>query len=100
MGLGADKLAIQNIKAKSKEEEQLRLVKGCYVKIIAGKHSNSYGQVEGFDEDAARIILKLALKGEVISMNELWVQPVTASEYSQNAKVLSEFNEVLISRDF
>jgi G patch domain/KOW motif-containing protein len=92
MGLGADKLAVQKLKGKSsKEDEQLKLLKGCCAKVVAGKYSGSYGKVEGFDEDAARLILKLALGGEVISVNEFWVHPVTSTEYSQNSKVLSEF---------
>lgn len=96
MGLGADKLAVQKLKRKStKEEEQLRLVKGVHVKIIAGKQSGNYGKVEGFDEEAARIIIKLALGGETITMNEFWVQPVTPAEYSQNSKVLSEFLNII-----
>ena len=58
------------------------------MKIIAGKQSNNYGQIEGFDDDAGRLIIKLALGGN-ISVNEFLVQPVTKSEYSKNSKVQS-----------
>lgn len=91
MGLGADRLVKKVTKATSKEGEELKLIQGSYAKITAGKHSGSYGKVEGFDEEAARLMLKLALGGEMISVNELWVQAVTPAEYSQNSKVLSEF---------
>ncbi|XP_033314674.1 G-patch domain and KOW motifs-containing protein-like isoform X2 [Bombus bifarius] len=90
MGLGADKVALQKKNTDSKkEEEELKIEKGTFVKIIAGKQSNNYGQIEGFDDDAGRLIIKLALGGNIISVNEFMVQPVTKSEYSKNSKVLN-----------
>ncbi|XP_058789871.1 G-patch domain and KOW motifs-containing protein isoform X2 [Phymastichus coffea] len=96
MGLGADKLAIQKTKAKlTKEEENLKIVQGCCVKIIAGKQNGNYGKIEGLDEDTGRILVRLALGNEVISLvNEILVQPVTNEEYSKNSRVLT-FNIVL-----
>ena len=47
------------------------------------------GQIEGFDDDAGRLIIKLALGGNIISVNEFMVQPVIKSEYSKNSKVQS-----------
>ncbi|XP_078052452.1 G-patch domain and KOW motifs-containing protein-like [Augochlora pura] len=90
MGLGADKVALQKKSVDTKkQEEELKIEKGTFVKIIAGKQSNNYGQIEGFDDDAGRLIIKLALGGNIISVNEFMVQPVTKSEYSKNAKVLN-----------
>ncbi|XP_076546824.1 G-patch domain and KOW motifs-containing protein-like isoform X2 [Osmia lignaria lignaria] len=90
MGLGADKVTLQKKNTDSKkQEEELKIEKGTFVKIIAGKQSNNYGQIEGFDEDAGRLIIKLALGGNIISVNEFMVQPVTKSEYSKNSKVLT-----------
>lgn len=90
MGLGADKVTLQKQTTNSKkQEEELKIEKGTFVKIIAGKQSDAYGQIEGFDDDAGRLIIKLALGGNTISVNEFMVQPVTSSEYSKNAKVLS-----------
>lgn len=89
MGLGADKVTLQKKNTDSKkQEEELKIEKGTFVKIIAGKQSNNYGQIEGFDDDAGRLIIKLALGGNIISLNEFMVQPVTKSEYSKNSKVL------------
>ncbi|OAD55173.1 G patch domain and KOW motifs-containing protein [Eufriesea mexicana] len=90
MGLGADKVTLQkkNIDSK-KQEEELKIEKGTFVKVIAGKQSNNYGQIEGFDDDAGRLIIKLALGGSTISVNEFMVQPVTKSEYSKNSKILN-----------
>ncbi|KOC66301.1 G patch domain and KOW motifs-containing protein [Habropoda laboriosa] len=90
MGLGADKVTLQKQNTDSKkQEEELKIEKGTFVKIIAGKQSNSYGQIEGFDDDAGRLIIKLALGGNAISVNEFMIQPVTKSEYSKNSKVLN-----------
>ncbi|XP_012140515.1 G-patch domain and KOW motifs-containing protein [Megachile rotundata] len=90
MGLGADKVTLQKKTTDSKKtEEELKIEKGTFVKIIAGKQSNNYGQIEGFDDDAGRLIIKLALGGNIISVNEFMVQPVTKSEYSKNSKVLN-----------
>ncbi|XP_018376053.1 PREDICTED: nitrilase homolog 2 isoform X2 [Trachymyrmex cornetzi] len=89
MGLGADKKALQKQDGKTqKEEEELRIQKGSFIKIIAGKRSNAYGQIEGFD-DAGRLIVKMALNGNTISVNECIVQVVTKPEYSKNSKVLT-----------
>ncbi|XP_077270370.1 G-patch domain and KOW motifs-containing protein-like isoform X2 [Temnothorax americanus] len=89
MGLGADKIALQKHDGKtSKEEEDVRIEKGSFVKIIAGKRSNAYGRIEGFD-DAGRLIVKMALNGNIVSVNEGIVQAVTKAEYSKNSKVLS-----------
>lgn len=89
MGLGADKITLQKQDRKiSKEEEELRIEKGSFVKIIAGKRSNTYGQIEGFD-DAGRLIVKMALNGNIVSVNECIIQVVTKTEYSKNSKVLS-----------
>ncbi|XP_018337671.1 PREDICTED: uncharacterized protein LOC108745801 isoform X2 [Trachymyrmex septentrionalis] len=89
MGLGADKTALQKQNEKTqKEEEELRIQKGSFIKIIAGKRSNAYGQIEGFD-DAGRLIVKMALNGNIISVNECIVQVVTKPEYSKNSKVLT-----------
>ncbi|XP_006613366.1 deaminated glutathione amidase-like [Apis dorsata] len=89
MGLGADKVTQQKNTDSNKQEEELKIEKGTFVKIIAGKQSNNYGQIEGFDDDAGRLIIKLALGGSIISVNEFMVQPVTKSEYSKNSKVLT-----------
>ncbi|XP_012224166.2 G-patch domain and KOW motifs-containing protein [Linepithema humile] len=89
MGLGADKIALQKQNGKVKEEEELRMEKGSFIKIIAGKQSNTYGQIEGFDQDAGRLIVKMALNGNTISVNECLIQIVTKAEYMKNSKVLN-----------
>lgn len=90
MGLGADKITLQKQggKVKKEDEEELKIEKGSFIKIIAGKRANTYGQIEGFD-DAGRLIIKMALNGNTISVNECIVQAVTKAEYLKNSKVLN-----------
>ncbi|XP_014483337.1 PREDICTED: nitrilase homolog 2 isoform X2 [Dinoponera quadriceps] len=89
MGLGADKVALQKQNGKpQKEEEELRIEKGSFIKIIVGKQSNTYGQIEGF-EDEGRLIIKMALGGNTFSVNEGTVRVVTRAEYLKNSKVLT-----------
>jgi len=91
MGLGADKMALQKQNGKTqKEEKELRMEKGTFIKVIAGKQSHAYGQIEGFDEDVGRLIVKMALNGNIVSINECTVQAVTKEEFLKNSKVLSK----------
>ncbi|XP_047350009.1 G-patch domain and KOW motifs-containing protein [Vespa velutina] len=91
MGLGADKVTLQKqaTNSKDKQEEEIKIKKGTYVKIISGKYVNTYGQIEGLDDDAGRLIIKMALGGNAISLNEFIVQPVTKDEYIKKSKVLN-----------
>lgn len=94
MGLGADKVLLASAKAakastNSKDEEELRMAKGAYVKILAGMNKNMYGQVEGFTDDSGRVLLKMAIGGRVISVNEGTVILVSKKEYSDNGRVLN-----------
>lgn len=92
LGLGADKVTLQKRNEKpQKEEEELKIEKGSFVKIIAGRQSTKYkyGQIEAFDENMGRLILKMALGGDTVSVNECAIQVVTKAEYLKNSKVLS-----------
>lgn len=89
MGLGANKMA--NAEKKPKDEEELKLVKGAFAKITAGLHKGTYCQVEGFDDEAGRVIVKTSVKGEVLSLNEFLVIPISKEEYQKSSKVISMF---------
>lgn len=47
-------------------------------------------QIEGLDDHAGRLIIKLALGGQRESLNEFMVQPVPKQEYAQYGKVISK----------
>lgn len=88
--LGISKLAFHKTNEKTEQEEkELRLERASYVKIIAGRWANAYGQVEGFDQDTGRVMVKMALNNNIISVNEDLVQLVTKAEYLKNSKVLN-----------
>ncbi|XP_020284700.1 nitrilase and fragile histidine triad fusion protein NitFhit-like [Pseudomyrmex gracilis] len=88
--LGISKLAFHKTNEKTEQEEkELRLERASYVKIIAGRWANAYGQVEGFDQDTGRVMVKMALNNNIISVNEDLVQLVTKAEYLKNSKVLT-----------
>nr|XP_014285013.1 G-patch domain and KOW motifs-containing protein isoform X2 [Halyomorpha halys] len=92
MGLGADKV-IQTVKTESKEE--LIMKKGAFIKVISGQNKGLYGKVEGFNDLPGRIIVRLTLRNDVISISENLVTLVTSSEYNKNSKILNikEYDE-------
>lgn len=55
-------------------------------------------QIEGFDDGGGRVIIKLAIGGLKVTLNEFMVQPVGKQEYAKYAKILSkieiEFNKL------
>lgn len=90
MGLGADKMLIPKpLLIAPKKDELLEIKKNAFIRIIAGKHKNLYGQIEGLDDHAGRVIVKLALGGGFESLNEFMVHPVTKEEYLKFGKVLN-----------
>lgn len=94
LGMGADKI-IAKVQKTEVEEPGLVLQKGSHIKVIIGKQSGNYGQVEGFDENAERLIVKMTLSGQTISLSEAMIQLVTKNEFAKNAKVLSEYRQGL-----
>ncbi|KAL5274266.1 GPKOW family protein [Megaselia abdita] len=90
MGLGADKA----IKAKPllvapDQNEVLEIKKNAYVRVLAGKHKDLYAQIEGLDDHAGRVIVKMALGGSKESFNEFLLQPVPKKEFQQYGKVIN-----------
>ncbi|XP_054283082.1 G-patch domain and KOW motifs-containing protein-like [Macrosteles quadrilineatus] len=87
MGLGADKI-IKSAEKKSSNED-LKMVKGSFIRIIAGHDKDAYGQIEGLDDESGRLIVKLALKNTTVSLNEFMVQLVDSNEFKKNSKVIN-----------
>jgi len=48
-------------------------------------------QIEGFDDDSGRVIIKLALGTTRLSLNEFMVQAVSKNEYAKFAKIISNY---------
>lgn len=88
MGLGADTVLKSSLETKPSNKD-LKMVKKSFIRVIAGQHKDSYGQVEGFDDETGRLIVKLALKNISISLNEFMVQLVDDVEFLKNSKVIN-----------
>ncbi|KAJ8971781.1 hypothetical protein NQ317_004345 [Molorchus minor] len=92
LGLGATRMLKAEIPAdpaRDKEGNALVLKKGVYAKIIAGSHTGEYCEVQGFDDEAGRVIVRTALKGDILTINEYLIVVVSNEEYVKNSKVLN-----------
>lgn len=90
MGLGADKaLKAKTLLVQPDKNEVLEIKKQAYVRILGGKQKDQYGQIEGFDDHAGRVIVKMAIGGAKEAFNEFLCQPVSRKEYSQYGKCIN-----------
>ncbi|XP_037817815.1 G-patch domain and KOW motifs-containing protein [Lucilia sericata] len=89
MGLGADKaLTKKPLLVAPEANEVLEVKRNAYVRILGGKHKDLYGQIEGFDDHAGRVIVKMAIGGAKEAFNEFLCQPVSKKEYAQYGKCI------------
>ncbi|KAL3211231.1 hypothetical protein MRX96_036574 [Rhipicephalus microplus] len=74
------------------ECESLLIVRkiGAYIRIEEGSHKDLYGQVEGLDDENARVIVKLALGGKTVTVSELFVSLVSKKDYQKYGKLLNK----------
>ncbi|XP_001359061.1 G-patch domain and KOW motifs-containing protein [Drosophila pseudoobscura] len=96
MGLGADKaLKPKALLVQPENNEVLEIKKQAFVRILGGKQMDQYGQIEGFDDHAGRVIVKMAIGGNKEAFNEFLCQPVSRKEYSQYGKCINsaKYNE-------
>lgn len=92
MGLGADKVVKkQKLLVAPAANETLEIKKNAYVRVLGGKHKDLYGQIEGLDDHACRVIVRLALGGSKEAFNEFMVQAVSKKEFQEYGKVISEY---------
>ncbi|XP_017103872.2 G-patch domain and KOW motifs-containing protein [Drosophila bipectinata] len=90
MGLGADKaLKPKTLLVQPEKNEVLEIKKQAYVRILGGKQKDQYGQIEGFDDHAGRVIVKMAIGGAKEAFNEFLCQPVSRKEYAQYGKCIN-----------
>lgn len=91
MGLGADKaLKKQPLLVAPEANEKLEIKKKAYVKILAGKQIGLYGQIEGFNSHAGRVIVRMAIGSAHEEFNEFLCQPVSRKEFEQYGKCISK----------
>jgi len=89
MGLGADKLIKSVQKKINNSEEELKLQNGSYVQFVIGRLDGQYAQVNGFDEDTSRVVVKIARTGQMEKVSENTFRLVTKSDYDKNSKVIN-----------
>jgi len=98
LGLGADPKIAKGVGAASssnlKEDgaaEEKKMTKGSPVLIMKGgsEVKGKYGRIESFDEDNCRLMVKLALGGNIISCSMYAVKLVSPKEYDKNSKVIN-----------
>ncbi|XP_061760085.1 G-patch domain and KOW motifs-containing protein [Nerophis ophidion] len=108
LGLGADRSAIKDLQPakrrrppkpgderhKEEEEEQLVFGRGGCVLMESGVHKERYGKIEALDTDNARVLVKLAIGGNVVSVHQYAVKLVGQKEYNKNSKDLSRLSKV------
>jgi len=82
LGLGASKPKKETAKV-AEGEEKLELKRGAFVLMESGKQKGLYGTVEGLDEENARVIVKLAIGGEKVSISENSIKLVNDKEYKK-----------------
>ncbi|XP_054859641.1 G-patch domain and KOW motifs-containing protein [Eublepharis macularius] len=106
LGLGADRSAAQDLlpsgprrppkpgeEQSKNKDEPLGLVTGGAVFIETGPHKELYGKIEGTDADNARVMVKLAIGGKIVTVSQHGVRPVTQKEYDKFAKDLSRLSK-------
>ncbi|XP_061626629.1 G-patch domain and KOW motifs-containing protein isoform X1 [Phyllopteryx taeniolatus] len=107
LGLGADRSAIKDLEPgrrrrppkpgeernKEEEEEHLVLGRGGCVLLESGAHKERYGKIEALDTDNARVLVKLAIGGDVVSVHQYAVKLVGQKEYDRYGKDLSRLSK-------
>ncbi|XP_072344113.1 G-patch domain and KOW motifs-containing protein isoform X2 [Scyliorhinus torazame] len=104
LGLGADRSIIRDLEEprpqramkpgeEKRPEEPTGLVAGSLVQIEKGPHKCLYGKIEGLDTDNARVLVKLALGGKVVTVSQYYVQFVKRREYERYSKDLSRLSK-------
>ena len=58
--------------------------------IERGSNKTMYGQVEGMDELTARVIVRLALGGQAVSISENVIRVVGKKEYKEFSKMVNK----------
>ena len=48
-------------------------------------------QIEGVDPDNARVVIKLAIGGQTVTISQYGIKLVDRKEYERNSKDLSEY---------
>ncbi len=95
LGLGAARPGANTKNSQKNGEngdEPPPLKRGVKVQVVSGAHRDLYGQVEGMDEESARVFVRLAVGAKsatAVSVSEAAVRTVTEKEYSKYSKIIN-----------
>ena len=94
LGLGATRAptnsSSENKNGESDKKEKLVLKKGAYVQITRGSNKGKYAEVDGLDEQNARVIVRIGKKSDSISVSENIIQLVSKRDYEKGKNVLNQ----------
>ncbi|KAK3540244.1 hypothetical protein QTP70_028430 [Hemibagrus guttatus] len=105
LGLGADRSAIKDLQPsgpkrppkpgeqRDKDDEGLVLGPGGCVLVQTGAHEDLYGKIEGLDTDNARVVVKLAIGGKLVTISQHSIRLVPQKEYDKYSKDLSRLSK-------
>nr|XP_033778086.1 G-patch domain and KOW motifs-containing protein isoform X2 [Geotrypetes seraphini] len=104
LGLGADRSALKDLEPvkpkrprkpgeEKPEDEPQGLVTGGLVQVESGPHKALYGTVEGFDPDNARVMVKLAISGKVVTVTQYSLRLVNRKEFEKYGRDLSRLSK-------
>uniref|UniRef100_UPI00358E12C1 G-patch domain and KOW motifs-containing protein isoform X2 n=1 Tax=Myxine glutinosa TaxID=7769 RepID=UPI00358E12C1 len=94
LGLGADRSALEALEGKKPArplkpgeqraaEEPLGHVPGGHVLLESGPHKGLCGKIEAVDADNARLVVRLALGGNAMTVSQYVARPVSSKEYDK-----------------
>jgi G patch domain/KOW motif-containing protein len=93
LGLGATRAPTnsnsENKNGESDKKEKLVLKKGAFVQITSGTNKGKYAEVDGLDEQNARVIVRIK-KSDSISVSENIIQLVSKRDYEKGKNVLNQ----------
>ena len=93
LGLGATRAPTnsnsENKNGESDKKEKLVLKKGAYIQITSGTNKGKYAEVDGLDEQNARVIVRIK-KSDSISVSENIIQLVSKRDYEKGKNVLNQ----------
>ncbi|CAI2729964.1 unnamed protein product [Schistosoma spindalis] len=92
LGLGADPTAVQDAKQEllKSKTEQLTWDPGARCQIVLGKNKGLYGTLEGLDGDTGRVIIRLKVSKEAVTVLQHTVRLVPIKEYAAYSNCINQ----------
>ncbi|CAH8585924.1 unnamed protein product [Schistosoma haematobium] len=92
LGLGADPTAVQDAKQEllKSKIEKLTWDPGARCQIVLGKNKGLYGTLEGLDGDTGRVIIRLKVSKEAVTVLQHTVRLVPIKEYAAYSNCINQ----------